>query len=124
VKKGIRNFLIFGEVVLLFGPATLLMLLSALFFLMFRDAFTMVTIVGGLFGLHSALHLAAHAISDTHLLPRKNLLFGGLILGGVTCIAGIVLVDSLPEVQLALSGPIIGALHLAWLCRDSIKNLE
>jgi hypothetical protein len=121
MKPALRRVLLLGEVVVLFGPATLLWALSPLGFLDSlgsspqRALSIGALVIAGAYGIFSVVHIILRILDTEYDLPPLGLLIGGLATGCVACLGAFALIGRHPETLVILVPPIIGAAHFAWL---------
>jgi len=123
MRTAVRQSLLLAEVIVLFGPATILLGASPLGFLAalessHQEAIVVATLaVAGGVGIIAVIKFVLHTLDPDESLPPMKRYFGALIVGSAACAGALIFTGfSLASVSIFVA-PIVGAAHLAWLAR-------
>jgi hypothetical protein len=118
-----KRALILLEVVVLFAPATMLLLLgpigvfAALGQSLPLGLVLMVWVALGAFGGYAVLNLTAHALDSSHALPTRRLLNAACGCGVAACLVGLWTMGRSFWSWPIFGAPILGVAHLLYLAK-------
>jgi hypothetical protein len=126
--RTIQRLTVVLELVILFGPATILLFMApigligaahagAIFLVMTAAA----VLLGG-FSLYVCMHLAAHALDENHPVPSLWVVALAWVSGAGAFLSAGIYVRFEPLILLIITLPILGGAHLTWLSWESIAR--
>ncbi len=124
----VQRLLLVFELVILFGPVTILLFMAPIGLLSIAHTgllaflFTVVVTLLGGFALYVCMNLAAHAFDRDHPVPSARRVVSAWVAAVLAFLITAYSIDLEPLTMLTITLPVVGGAHLTYRCRRSIMR--